>query len=266
MSTKSSHAPAAGVSVNPSTPSQAAPNTAWNTHYYSGAWAGYEIPAGVGTWSGVSAGWHVETATPPTDRHAAAEDTWIGIGGGTGDTSSNAVLIQAGTELMSGENDRDWVEIAATPDIFCYKTCSGVSFVSPNVPKAGDNIWALVYWASSTKACFVLTDTSRAAGGLNGCVNMKGYNYDRRTAEWIDEGHVPVGWELMDFHRTNWINPDIFNPANGTYTPFVNYKYASVVMAEAGTSPVAPCASRGLLAYAENPARTGFDTVWCRFK
>jgi hypothetical protein len=275
--TTSNWSPIAGppeASSSQAAANQAATDTP-NTHYTSTNWAGYQVN---GTWLGVSGQWTVQQAGAgdPTPNQ---DTTWIGIGGGFGDGVGS--LIQTGTDMQTNEGYRDWFEIVGNGNAACggnngpsYNTCGGITFVNPNYLRPGDAIYAIVYWTSTTRACFTLTDSSRASGGLSGCVSPVGVPYDTNTIEWIDEAHTwyqnaQGQWYiyryLTDFTQTNWVEADAFNPNNGDYVHFTNYNFAADVMNDPQYAPSTNCQNVATMAVPVNASNGTSATLWCGY-
>lgn len=175
---------------------------------------------------------------------------------------------------------RNWFEILGNSTAPCngnvepsYNTCGGVTFVDPNYLRPGDYIYATVYWTSTTRACFTLTDASRASGGLSGCVSPVGVPYDTSTIEWIDESHTWVhtdkGWVinlyLTDFTQTNWVEADSFNPNSGAYVHFTNYNYAADVMDNPNYPPSTICGNIATMAVPVNASNGTSTNLWCEY-
>lgn len=266
--------PVAGPAQHSATDAQASAATTQdgpgpNTHYSTTNWAGAQVS---GTFTGVYGQWTVQQSIvgPPAPNQ---DTTWIGVGGGHGDAIGS--IIQAGTDISSGGGYRNWFEIFGAGaacngnNAPSYSSCGGVTFVSPNYLRPGDAIWSQVYWTSQTRACFVLDDTSRASGGLSGCVSNVGVKYDTNTIEWIDEGHywnqqgIATGDHLADFGQTHWTQADSYNPSTGAYQYYSDYPYASNVMNDPGTAGTS-CGVAGTMAYPAGAGNGNSTTYWCK--
>lgn len=151
-------------------------------------WAGYSVNGGTG-FNGVEATWTVKQSIP--DAYQPSEDaTWVGIGGDHADIAANSnwSLIQAGTDMMSGNGYRMWFEWVCgscgnTINV-TYGPTSGISFTGTNKLSVGDSISANVTWSNTSTACFNVVDSKGPA--LGGCVSSP-VPYDNKSIEWIDE-------------------------------------------------------------------------------
>ena len=249
---------------SPGQPSRAA-------HYDNSTWAGYGAQ---GNYNGVYGNWTVEQSASggPTNH----EFTWLGIGGGEFDTSPEQGMIQEGTEMGTGGGYHSFFEF------LCYPGCPGsqyavhngtaygVTFTDGSVVRPGDQITGLVYWDSSTDACFSLTDYSRSSGSFYGCVsgsNLDSVPYDTNGIEWIDE--KSTGYALSDFYVTDWTYQESYDPSTGATTPFTSLPFFAYIISTPGTTPVPPCAiSSDLLAYPEDASSANggsSDTIWCNW-
>lgn len=237
-----------------------------NTHFESINWAGYEVG---GTWDGASADWTVE-GSAANQLTPNREDTWVGVGGGAQDfNGSNYGLIQLGTEMQTNLGYRSWFEWVCGSCGYSinptFGSAYGITFSNGNTVRPGDSVSGLVYWNSTTSACFIFTDYSRSSGSFSGCTGNMGIPYDRTTMEWIDESHYWLnGYYLSNFGHTYWSFQDAFNSSTGASLPFTNYGYAADIMADPNTAPVPPCSSAGLMAYPEGASNASSDTVFCR--
>jgi hypothetical protein len=154
-----------------------------NDHVYRGNWAGYAVTEAEygGGINGVTGSWTVPQSM--TSSAPSAESTWVGIGGGLGEGSSTSGLIQAGTEMQTGEGYRTFWEYIGTSG--CVNEFCG-QYSSVNAVRPGDSVTADVWWDTTTTATFLLETSS---GGGEWDISNRSVNipYDHTSAEWIDE-------------------------------------------------------------------------------
>lgn len=153
-------------------------------HVYSGNWSGYAVTEAEhgGAINGVTGSWAVPQSM--TSSAPSAEATWVGIGGGLGEGSSTNGLIQAGTEMQTGDGYRTVWEYIGTAGCVAPTFCGQYSGV--NAVRPGTQINADVWWDTSTTATFLVSTSS---GGDFDIRNHStgGIPYDHTSAEWINE-------------------------------------------------------------------------------
>lgn len=152
-------------------------------HVYNGNWAGYAVTEAEfgGSINGVTGSWTVPQSM--TSSAPSAEATWVGIGGGLGEGSSTWGLIQAGTEMQTGDGYRTvWEYIGSSG---CVNTFCG-QYSSVNAVRPGVGINTDVWWDTSTTATF-LVQTSQGGGSWDITNHSVNIPYDHTSAEWINE-------------------------------------------------------------------------------
>ena len=244
-----------------------------------GAWAGYTVDGGTG-FNGVTGQWDVQqsngSSPSPND-----DGTWIGIGGDKADCDahSNCSLIQEGTEMHTGDGYRTWFEYVGSGGIDPVYGSNpyGVTFDDDSdTVHVGDIMSGMVTWASTSSACFTLTDEGSATGGFSGCVDDLPVAYDSSSIEWIDEdadaGSTTTTY-LADFGHTYWENQDSYSPSAhneiplSTFNSDSTYSVTGYMAADpASTSITPPCGTKGLDAYPSGISSNdggSSTTTWC---
>lgn len=230
-------------------------------HVYSGVWAGYAVTEAEhgGGINGVTGSWTVPQSM--TNSNPSAEATWVGVGD-LGDGSSTAGLIQAGTEMQTGEGYRTVWEYVGTSG--CTTFCGQYSSV--NAVRPGASITADVWWDTSTTATF-LVNTSTNNGDWDISNHSVNIPYDHTSAEWIDEW--PRGFRYYDSPGNNQFAGQGLTGnmgGQGSFTsPFAG-SFEAVIMATANTSGT-NCGNSDVLGYPDaaenNPGGGTSEIVTC---
>lgn len=186
------------------------------THLFASNWAGYattEAPSGstgINYAAGTFAVGQNHTQTQP-----GAESSWVGIGGGltaNDDTASTVGLIQDGVSMQYDEGYQSWFEfVSDSTTCATTTTCDPQYSTTPGSARPGDSVTAEVWWASSTEACFELTDGQHSAADIpETCVSGTSLPvpYDDTSAEWINEEVVGEGTDgSPSYYITSYDNP-----------------------------------------------------------
>jgi hypothetical protein len=261
--------PSAPSQVGPLPAGTAAPGIQF-THHFSGIWAGYivtEAEAG-NTINEVNAAWTVDGSHTSTAYAPSSEATWVGIGGGPGDSSSTTGLIQEGTSMRTGDGYQDWYEILGTNGNGCTSDPGPCDAVFNSNVSPGDSVGGEVFWNNNAEACFVFNDNTHTNDSFYACSAIpSGGIYDHTSAEWIDESSVQGGgYDYYDDPGTTyWTDQSLgysFGGSSAVSSPFVD-PYESDVLLVPGTpstddgAPAPACSSTGVEAFPTDPVING---------
>lgn len=227
--------------------------------YDSGNWGGTAVTSaqyGVGI-NGAQGSWHVADGTPDPSGDSA-EATWVGIGGGPGNTSPTQGLIQTGTSVRTGSGFQSWYEAIGTSG--CTRNthfCGSMSSV--NAVHNSDSVFGEVTWESSSSACFFFNDNSRSTGSYDVCTALN-IPYDHTSAEWVNENLIGQMWLYNNPHTVTWTSQYLsagFSGAGPWTSPFAGAA-TSVVMGIGVLPSGSPnnCSNPTILSYPVNIANT----------
>ncbi|NNN21813.1 MAG: hypothetical protein HKL80_07430 [Acidimicrobiales bacterium] len=242
------------------------------TNYNRGPWSGWEGDnSSVTNWVAVQGNFSQPTDNTSKCGGLGVEGSWVGLGGGAGDTDSAAALIQAGTSMnMDSSNGLytafyEVLNSVAEGDPSKYPW-SDPQFVTSLAIHPGDAIHLYVaFEQSNTTADFYIADnTTGQAFSLSwdvaeGELATGETLYNGNTTEWIDEwiGEGTYISAMADYGTNTWTNAYAELDSNGSWQAlgdtnpandyiFYNSQYVST------TNPwTAPAAGA-----------TSFDDVW----
>jgi hypothetical protein len=220
-------------------------------HFYSANWGGYgvtepEFGKGINSVEGT----FTEGAdSSPASNSPGEESTWVGIGGGLAEGSSNYGLIQSGVAMITNYGYTSWWEVVGSSGCttsannYCYPVYNAYDSTRP-----GDDITDEVYWQSSSTACFVLTDYTHSTGSINVCEPAL-VPYDHTSAEWINENWLGSGYYYDNPGTISFTSQRISPSYGGTsYQSAFGGKFAGVIMEPSSSdNTVASCPDNTLL-------------------
>lgn len=220
-------------------------------HYYSENWGGYavtepELGKGINSVEGTFTEGSDET---PASDSPSEESTWVGLGGGLAEGSSNYGLIQSGVAMITDYGYTSWWEEVGSTGC----TTSANNYCDPvynafDTTRPGDDISDEVYWESSSTACFILTDYTHSTGSINVCESAP-IPYDHTSAEWINENWLGNGYYYDNPGTISFTSQEISPSYGGTsyQSPFGG-KFAGIIMEPgSGDNTVASCPNNTLL-------------------
>jgi hypothetical protein len=228
------------------------------THTY-GSWGGYEVTEAENGKVGINgADGSFTVGQSMTADSPSIESTWVGVGGGGGETGSSWGLIQDGVSMETNDGYRSWFMFAGSSvctSKYCDPQYSTVDAVHP-----GDSVTAETWWDSSTEACFYLTNWTTGTGNISTC-KASPVPYDHTSAEWVNE--YPSGAKNGSFYDnpgtikfTDQAMTTSLGGGGSWYSPFSGSFQADIMTTGKGTPTGTSCSDAFVLSYPDDAATT----------